>query len=46
MNRVIRRNPLPIYELIDLNGRIIDGKLYEAELQQIKLPQDTPIQIT
>lgn len=45
INRVILRNPFPVYELIDAHDRIIKGKLYQHELQQVNLSSDTPIKI-
>lgn len=42
---VIPRQPYPVYEIADLNGRIVEGKLYEGEIQKIELPSDTPIEI-
>lgn len=44
--RSILRRPYPVYEIADLKGRIVDGKLYERELQKISLPNNTPIEIT
>lgn len=45
IHRVIERKPYPVYELIDLNGKIIDGKLYEREIQKVNISGDTPIKI-
>jgi hypothetical protein len=36
--KVIRRTPRPVYELEDLNHKVIDGQFYNEEL--------TPVQIT
>jgi len=30
--KVIRRTPRPVYELEDLNGKVIDGQFYGEEL--------------
>lgn len=46
INRIIRRFPFPVFEVIDMNGKVIDGKLYEGEIQKILLPSDTPLKIT
>lgn len=35
-----------MYELIDLKDRVIEGKLYEREIQKINLPYETPIKET
>lgn len=45
IERVIPRKPYPVYEISDLKGRVVEGKLYERELQKIDLPNDTPIEI-
>lgn len=45
IKNVINRKPFPVYQLEDLKGRIIDGKLYENEIQKISLPKDTPLKI-
>lgn len=45
IHRVINRKPYPVYELIDMSGRILDGKLYEREIQKVSLPSDTPIEL-
>lgn len=46
IKRIIDRIPYRVFELEDLNGSVIDGKLYEKEIQQIFLPSDTPIKIS
>lgn len=43
--RVIMRRPYPVYEICDLNGKLVNGKFYARELQRIQLPNDTPIEI-
>lgn len=43
--RVILRKPYPVYEIADLKNRVVKGKLYEHELQRIKAPYNTPIEI-
>lgn len=45
ITRAIPRHPYPVYEIKDLKGHIIDGKLYEREIQKIRLPTDTPIEV-
>lgn len=45
IRRVIKRKPYPVYELIDFEDRVIEGKLYEREIQKINLPNETPIKI-
>lgn len=45
INRVIRRQPFTVYEIIDLRGNVVKGKLYERELQRIQLAPDTPVKI-
>lgn len=45
ISRVIERVPYPVYEIEDLKGRAVDGRLYERELQKIRVPPDTPIEI-
>lgn len=41
----INRHPYPVYEITDLKGRPVDGKLYERELQKVELPMNIPIEI-
>lgn len=43
--RTIPRKPYPVYEISDLNNKIVKGKLYEHEIQKIKAPDNTPIEI-
>lgn len=43
--RSIPRHPYPVYEISDLKGRLIDGKLYDRELQKVELPDNTPIEL-
>lgn len=45
VNKLIKRKPFIVFEIKDLNGKIIDGKLYEREIQKITLPLSTPIEI-
>lgn len=45
INRVIRRYPFTMYEIIDMNGFIVVGKMYERELQKINISADTPVKI-
>lgn len=45
VKNVIERKPFPVYEIIDLNGRMVDGKLYERELQRVNIEGDTPLEI-
>lgn len=45
IKRVIQRVPFPMYEIMDLNGFIVVGKLYARELQRINTTPDTPMKI-
>ena len=38
VSRVIR-HPVPVYELKDLSGEVIDGTFYEQELQKVIVPK-------
>jgi hypothetical protein len=43
--KVIRRTPRPVYELEDLNGKIIDGQFYGEELTPVLISKRTKFQI-
>lgn len=45
IKHVILRKPFPVYELMDLNGEDVAGKLYEREIQKVNIPGNTPIKI-
>ena len=38
------RTPRPVYELEDLNGKVIDGQFYK-ELTPVRITKQTPFQI-
>ena len=44
--KVIHRTPRPVYELEDLNRKMIDGQFYEEELSPVRLTKQTQFQIT
>lgn len=44
VNKVIE-HPVPVYEVKDLNGEIIDGNFYGAELQKIKFDPNAEFKI-
>lgn len=44
VNKVIP-HPVPVYEIKDLNGEIIDGNFYEAELQKVSFKPDEEFKI-
>jgi hypothetical protein len=43
--KVIRRTPRPVYELEDLNRKVIDGQFYEEELTPVRITKQTQFQI-
>jgi transposase InsO family protein len=43
--KVIQRRPQPVYQLTDLQGRLIEGLFYNYELVKITLTPDTEFQI-
>jgi hypothetical protein len=43
--KVIRRTPRPVYELEDLNRKVIDGQFYEEELTAVHITKQTQFQI-
>lgn len=45
IKRVIRRVPFPMYEIMDLNGYVVLGKMYARELQKVGVSSDAPIKI-
>jgi hypothetical protein len=38
---VIQRSPRPVYELQDLNGKVIDGQFYQEELSPVRISRRT-----
>jgi hypothetical protein len=38
---VIHRSPRPVYELQDLNGKLIEGQFYEEELSPVRISKRT-----
>jgi hypothetical protein len=43
--KVIRRSPRPVYELEDLNGKLIDGQFYNEELTPVRITKSTEFKI-
>ena len=43
--KVIHRTPRPVYELEDLNRKVIDGKFYEEEITPVRITKQTHFQI-
>ena len=43
--KVIYRTPRPVYELEDLNKKLIDGQFYEEELTPVRFDNQTPFQM-
>jgi len=43
--KVIHRTPRPVYELEDLNRKVIDGQFYEEELTPVRDTKQTQFQI-
>ena len=43
--KVIRRTPRPVYELEDLNGKVIEGQFYCEELTPVHISKRTKFQI-
>lgn len=46
VKRIVLKRPYHMYELETLNGDKVKGLLYEAEIQKIILPMDTPFRVT
>jgi len=42
---ITHRNPRPVYELEDLNRKLIDGQFYEEELTPVRVTKQTQFQI-
>lgn len=45
VKRLVPKRPHHMYELETLNGEKVKGLLYEAEIQRIILPTDTPLRL-
>lgn len=45
VKRILLRKPFPMVEIMDLHGNLVDGKLYEREIQRISLPSEAPVSI-
>jgi hypothetical protein len=43
--KVIRGTPRPVYELEDLNYKVIDGELYNEELTPVRITKRTAFKI-
>jgi hypothetical protein len=43
--KVIRRTPRPVYELKDLNHKVIDGQFYNEELTTVQITKFTTFKI-
>jgi len=43
--KVIRKTPRPVYEIEDLNGRVIDGQFYSEELTGLHITKRTRFKI-
>jgi hypothetical protein len=43
--KLIRRTPRPVYELEDLNRKVIEGQFYEEELTPVRITKQTQFQI-
>jgi hypothetical protein len=43
--KIIQRRPQPVYELTDLQGRLIEGLFYNYELVKVTITPDTEFQI-
>jgi hypothetical protein len=43
--KLICRTPRPVYELEDLNGKLIDGQFYGEELTPVRISKRTKFQI-
>jgi len=43
--KVIRRTPRPVYELEDLNGKVIDGQFYGEEMKGVHITKRTMFKI-
>jgi hypothetical protein len=41
----IRRTPRPVYELEDLNSKVIDGQFYSEELTPVRITKRTTVKI-
>jgi hypothetical protein len=39
--KVMPRSPRPVYELQDLNGKIIDGQFYQEDLSPVRIGRRT-----
>jgi hypothetical protein len=45
INKVIHRTPRPLYELEDLNRKVIDGHFYNEELTPVRITKCTTFKI-
>jgi hypothetical protein len=45
INKVIRRTPRPVYELEDINRKVIDGQFYNEELTPVRITKRTTFKI-
>jgi hypothetical protein len=43
--KVIRRTPRPVYEVEDLNRKVIDGQFYNEELTPVRITKRTTFKI-
>ena len=43
--KMIHRTPRPVYELEDLNPKVINGQFYEEELTPVRITKQTHFQI-
>jgi hypothetical protein len=43
--KVIRRTPRPVYELEDLNHKVIDGQFYNEELSPVRITKRATFKI-
>jgi hypothetical protein len=41
INKVIRKTPRPVYELEDLNHKVINGQFYNEELTPVRITKRT-----
>jgi hypothetical protein len=45
MIKVIHRTPRPVYELEDLNCKVIDGQFYNEELKPVRITKRTTFKL-
>jgi transposase InsO family protein len=43
--KVIHRSPRPVYELADLNGKLIEGQFYQEELSPVRISTRTTFKV-